>query len=120
KPNWVTVADVNGDGRPDLVAANKTGNSVSVLLNTNPAVATGNFGPAQDFAVGDLPLFVTAADVNRDGILDLITANYGPGVDPNFTTTNNVSVLLGKGDGTFQPARTFTAGTVPDSIAVED
>src|SRR5438034_911093 len=65
-----------------------------------------------DFAAGSNPASVAAGDFNRDGVLDLATANYG---------SNNVSVLLGNGDGTFQPARTFaTAGFNPVTVAVGD
>src|SRR5437016_14376495 len=62
-----------------------------------------------DFAAGSNPASVAAGDFNRDGVLDLATANYG---------SNNVSVLLGNGDGTFQPARTFATGGWPPAVAL--
>src|SRR5438034_10249882 len=65
-----------------------------------------------DFAAGSNPASVAAGDFNRDGVLDLATANYG---------SNNVSVLLGNGDGTFQAAQTYaTAGFNPEFVAVGD
>ena len=51
------------------------------------------------------------ADLNGDGIPDIVTANYG---------SDTVSVLLGTGDGTFQPAQSFAAGNGPASVAVAD
>jgi hypothetical protein len=54
---------------------------------------------------------VTVGDFNGDGMLDLAVANPG---------SNNVSVLLGHGDGTFQAARNFAVGTAPVSLAVGD
>src|SRR5262249_39834255 len=63
------------------------------------------------FPVGTSPRAVVAADVNADGRPDLITANKAD---------NDVSVLLGNGDGTFQAARTFAAGSRPYSVAVAD
>jgi hypothetical protein len=82
-PLSVAVADVNGDGRPDLVAANYGNNNVSVLLGNG----NGTFKAAKNFTVGTNPSAVAAADVNGDGIPDLVAANFNG---------NNVSVLLGK------------------------
>jgi hypothetical protein len=103
----VAVADVNGDGRPDLVVANKYSDSVSVLLGNG----NGTFQAAQNFSAGTGPVAVAVADVNGDGHPDLITANY---------FSNSVSVLLGNGDGTFGSAVSFGQGNYPESVAVAD
>src|SRR5262249_31367588 len=113
-PFSVAVADVNGDGRPDLLAANQGSNSVSVLLNqTAPGATTPIFSAAADFGVGTTPRAVAAADVNGDGLPDLIVANSG---------SNNVSVLLnqttpGAGTLSFAAATSFPVGTDPRSVA---
>src|SRR5258706_14808001 len=60
-----------------------------------------SFTPQQEYPVGNGPFWVTAGDFNGDGIKDLVTSNRG---------SNDVSVLLGNGDGTFQAARSFPAG----------
>ena len=85
-PLSVLSADLNGDGKPDLVVANNGANTVSVLLNTTaPGATTPNFATQQQFATGRTPAAVTAADINGDGMPDLIVANqFG----------NTVSVLL--------------------------
>ena len=98
RPFQVVVADVNGDGIPDIVTANRSDNSVSVLLGNRD----GSFQTKETFATGRLPISVAVADVNGDGIPDIVTANYA-GAD--------VSVLLGNGDGTFQPHRELPAGS---------
>src|SRR5208282_1977144 len=68
RPTSVTTADVNGDGKPDLIVANEADNTVSVLLNTTaPGAATSSFARQQTFAVGSYPFSVTMADVNGDG-----------------------------------------------------
>ncbi len=54
---------------------------------------------------------MTTADVNGDGRPDLLVAN---------SSDNTVSVFLGKGDGTFQPAVTYNTVTEPAAIAVAD
>jgi Putative Ig domain/FG-GAP-like repeat/Domain of unknown function (DUF4114)/FG-GAP repeat len=72
---------------------------------------TVNFTSANNFAVGKNPFSVTVGDFNRDGIADLATANYDD---------NNVSVLLGNGQGGFSTAANFAVGTNPFSIINAD
>src|SRR3954470_4835680 len=57
-----------------------------------------NFAPPANAVTGAGPAYVVTADVNHDGRLDVISANTG---------NNNVSVLLGNGDGSFQAQRVF-------------
>ena len=99
-PQAVATADFNNDGRLDLATSNydqTTGDgTLSVLLGTGD----GSFQPAQTSATGLYPLSLAAGDFNADGKLDLATANY----DDSFTGDDDVSILLGKGDGTFAAA----------------
>jgi hypothetical protein len=111
-PISVALADVNGDGTTDLVVANGYDNTVSVLRGNGD----GSFKSQQTFAVGLQPYSVAAADVNGDGCPDLVVANGGRYNDPG----NTVSVLLGSGDGSFQPQQTFAVGTDPEFVAVAD
>jgi hypothetical protein len=114
------VADVNGDGKPDLVVANLCGTS-SDCTTGNMGVLLGKGDGTFRAAVtydpgGSRPVSIAAADVNGDGKPDLL-------VLAEFAYNDSaVGVLLGNGDGTFQPA-TFNQdpfGSAPQSLAVTD
>jgi hypothetical protein len=101
------VADLTGDGIPDLIVTNLRDGSVSVLLGNGD----GTFQPQQTFSVGNYPTSVAVADLTGDGIPDLIVTNLRDG---------SVSVLLGNGDGTFQTQKTIAIGNYFFSVAVAD
>jgi hypothetical protein len=90
----VAVGDLNGDGKADVVAvdfdANGNNGQVTVFLQ-NPA-SPGTFPAPVTFPAGAQPQAVRIADVNGDGLPDLIVANRGPGGDG--TGNPGVSVLL--------------------------
>src|SRR5262245_43847376 len=65
----------------------------------------------QSYPYALTPPFLLAGDFNGDGQVDIATSN---------TFTNNVSVLLGLGDGTFQPAQNFAVGALPYGIVAGD
>jgi len=96
-PSSVAVGDVNNDGNNDLVTANPQADTVSVLLGDG----NGSFGPANETVVGDYPMAVKLADVNKDGILDLLFVSSRDPNDPNDTAPSRFVCWLGKGDGTF-------------------
>src|SRR5215211_114639 len=113
-PTSVSSADFNGDSKVDLATANAGSDNVSVLLGKGD----GTFGTAQNFAAADSPWFVTSTDFNDDSKVDLATAN-APSIMGDGGL-GNVSVLLGKGDGTFGTAQNFGAGDTPVYLASED
>lgn len=103
----LALADINGDGYPDVVVSNSYSNTLGVLLNNRD----GTFQPAVTYNSGGAypPSSVAIADVNDDGKPDLIVANSsGPyPADHAF-----VAVLMGNGDGTFQSPVTYDAGAL--------
>jgi hypothetical protein len=106
---WVwmpaAVGDVNGDGKPDVVASG--GSQVDVLLNAG----NGTFAAAQTYGVASGSIAVAVGDVNGDGKLDIVTAGY---------YSSNVNVLLNNGDGTFGAAQVYATAATPNSIALGD
>jgi len=114
-PRAIVAGDFSGDGHLDLAVANSLGNSVSVLLGNGD----GTFQPQVTYAVGSVPLAIVAGDFTGDGHLDLAVANsnfnYNSSAGPG-----SVSVLLGTGDGTFEPQVTYAVGLGPSGIVAGD
>jgi hypothetical protein len=109
--DFVAVGDFNGDGIPDLAVANYFYHTVSVLAGKGD----GSFGPALVSPAGFGPVFVVTGDFNGDGKLDLAMANYGFG----SLVSGSIAILLGKGDGTFEPPVNYGAGRYA-AIAMAD
>ena len=73
-PVCVSIADFDGDGKPDLVTSNRFSDNISVLKN-NSSPGNINFQTHFDYAVGDDPYFVVSGDLNNDSRPDIIAAN---------------------------------------------
>lgn len=106
-PTSVTVGDLNGDGRPDLVVANQLSDTISVMI----ANANATFAASVNYATGTTPRHTTIEDLNGDGIPDLAVVTGG---------SNAVSILRGNGNGTFAAATSEPVGTDPSDIASGD
>lgn len=115
------AGDFNGDGLQDLVFSVETGNYFSGNLQTFFAVALSNgdgtFQTPVALNMGTTPFTypfsaMTVGDVNGDGKLDIVAPYSGD--------TSGYVVLLGNGDGTFQPAVFTPYGAYPDNVALMD
>src|ERR1017187_5568190 len=110
-PAAVAVGDLNGDGKLDVVAASSSftlgqSGTLSVLLGKGD----GTLGTFQGYPAGLRPVSVELADFNGDGKLDAVV---GDGGDFPLGSGGGVSILLGKGDGTFGAAASYSSGQFP-------
>jgi len=123
-PTQLVAADFNGDGKIDLAVLNTCGSGPAVSCFPAPAqfpgsvtILLGNgdgtfsISPTQP-TTGHNPGAIASADLNGDGILDLIVMN-----DPDF----NLTLLMGNGDGTFTPTTVSPlTGNYPRALVIGD
>jgi hypothetical protein len=117
QPKGIAIADLNSDGIPDLAIAifgpaNTFNGEVAVLIGNGD----GSFAPPVFYELGTQQgNRVVATDLNNDGKLDLAVA-----IQHGSHPTNGLAVLLGNGDGTFQPAVTSVSGVNATDVAAAD
>lgn len=103
----LVTADLNGDGKPDVAAANGSKNTVSVYVNNG----NGTLAPKVDYVVAGTPQAIVAIDMNGDGKLDLAVANYDG---------DSLSVLLNQGNGTLGFNTNYPASNGPLAVVAAD
>jgi uncharacterized repeat protein (TIGR01451 family) len=110
-PAGIAVGDLNADGNPDAVVANRDSDDLTILLGDGAggfaSQATAGTGP------GTQPVAVAIADFNGDGLPDVAVANQG---------TDQIAILLGSGGGILGPPGTYalTPGSLPSALTVGD
>jgi hypothetical protein len=128
-PVSLAVRDFNGDGKNDLAVADGglicrgptclPGTTLAVLLNNG----AGTFQPAVIYPAGAAAQSIAVGDFNHDGKPDLAVANSGVISNPGGVSVygrDTVSVLWGKGDGSFRPHLEYVTAGGPFSVAVGD
>jgi uncharacterized protein (DUF2141 family) len=111
---YAAPAAVPPGGQVSVVATSITDptKSATAMVSISPINFT-----SQNYPAGNSPSGVVVADFNGDGKLDIAVADNG---DPSTGDNGGVSILLGNGDGTFQPAKLVSAGKNPISLVVGD
>ncbi len=107
----IVAGDFTGDGHLDLAVADAGSNDVSILLGNGD----GTFQPRSPMRWVRNPASIVAGDFTGDGHLDLAVGDlgwskYGYVSGVPTSGTDDVSILLGNGDGTFQPQETSRRG----------
>jgi FG-GAP-like repeat/Bacterial Ig-like domain (group 3) len=106
-PSTFAVADFNRDGISDLVTANTSKNTLSILQGN----ADATFTALSTIPVAVPPTFVTAGDLNSDAVQDLVVTSR---------STNTITILLGKPDGSFTTGATLATGAGPQGTLLAD
>jgi len=115
-PEALVAADFNGDGKTDIAAANFKSNTVSIFLGDG----RGNLSLRSTLTVGRGPLGIAVGDFNHDSRPDLAVANSNQSGGNSGPNGNTVSILLGLGNGTFQPAVNLPVAKGPIGVAIAD
>jgi hypothetical protein len=113
-PFKVVVADLDGDGKPDLAAANTYAGTVSVYLNTSPTGGAISFAANVDFGTGNFPEGMAIGDLDGDGKPDLVVANN---TDNTLSLLRNTSTV---GSLSFAPQLTVNSGYAAYDLVIAD
>jgi hypothetical protein len=111
-PRSITLADFNNDGNLDIAAANRDSNNISMLFGNADRTFDNAFTVANVLSAS--PEFIVSGDFNGDGKADVATCNSGT---PDL---NKVNVLMGNGNGSFQPMNVYTVGMNPTFMTIGD
>lgn len=106
-PQAIVTADINGDGKLDLVTSNVDTNNLLIFMGNGD----GTFAPAVTHTIGNSSGWIAIEDLNSDGRLDLVMTHFN---------ANNLSVLYGNGDGTFGAATSYDLPDKPSYVKIWD
>ena len=112
-PEGVVLWDVDGDGKPDIIVANSGSATVSVLLNTS-TVGSISYAAKSDFATGSGPSLIAVSDLDGDGKVDILVANWSGNTVSALRNTSTTGTI------SFATRIDYATGSGPNFVAVCD
>jgi hypothetical protein len=118
-PSNIAIADIDGDGKPDMAVTNYNSNTVSVFRNTSisGSITTGSFAARVDFPTGANPNSVSFGDVDGDGKTDMVVSNYSGNSVSIFDNTGSAGSIT---SGSFAARVDFNSGINPNGVVITD
>jgi hypothetical protein len=115
-PYYVAVADLDGDGKLDIIASDYGDNLISIYRNisTPGSLTTNSFAPRMDLATGATPIGIAVGDLDGDGKPEIVVANFGGTTVSIFQNTSSI------GNITFAPRFDLTTPASPANVAIGD
>ncbi|HEY3406466.1 MAG TPA: T9SS type A sorting domain-containing protein, partial [Ohtaekwangia sp.] len=114
-PYSISVGDVDGDARPDVIAPNFNTSTVSILRNTSAGEGDISFATKVDFTTGTNPISVSVGDLDGDGKQDLAIVNKNSNSISVFRNTST-----GAGNISYAAKIDFPVSTDPRSVSMGD
>jgi len=121
-PNTVTVGDIDGDGKPDVVIANSGSNTISIYRNTaaSGSITASSFAPKIDLTTTGTPQSVIITDIDGDGKPDIIVTNSSPTNNGTISIFRNIAVSGSITTGSFAAKVDIAIGTSLSHTVVGD
>ena len=118
-PRSVTIGDVDGDNKPDLMVVNLSANTVSVLHNISSLgnITASSFASKVDFGTGTAPVSIAFGDVDGDGKPDLAVTNNSSNTVSVFHNTSSAGSITAS---SFAAKVDFNTGSSPQSVVIGD
>ncbi|MFH0843364.1 MAG: FG-GAP-like repeat-containing protein [Bacteroidota bacterium] len=118
-PNYVVIAEIDGDGKPDLLVSNTNSYSISVFRNisTQGIIETGSFSEKVDFPTGGDPVCIAVGDLDGDDKADMTALNNYNGTVSIFRNTSTSGSIS---ESSFAAKVDFTSESMPEYVSIGD